>query len=401
MSVGAAPRDPARRRQWGDAARRDPGGGAPGGRRRVGRDFRSPRRARGAPPPPPRAASGRPQPGDAGATCARRAGEMERGVLVPLGGVRLGPRGERGNPGRTGARARGRTHEPASGPRGAGWGRGSLRRRGQSGAGGVRAGPMAAREWALLGDRVMGGPGRCAGGRGRARSLTWPREPRAGLLPVTAAPAWSFLPDAPLRGPPREPGNPSGRIPGAPGPAPCGARPSGERAPRGHRSGTGTKEPPGRHARAHTWPLAPTRAPRRRSALRLRSLARPPGLQLRPLPTGPRSPAQRRGRPGDARGLRGPTAALPSRAPLRGPAPCRGLSDPGRRARGGCAGRKRPQSGTGLSTRSAKEAARPRLTRGASPGSRAAPARAPRAHQRPAALLTRGEAGAVPPGPGL
>lgn len=329
MSVGAAPRDPARRRQWGDAARRDPGGGAPGGRRRVGRDFRSPRRARGAPPPPPRAAAGRPQPGDAGATCARRAGEMERGVLVPLGGGQAGATRGAGVPGRTGARARGRTHEPASGPRGAGWGRGSLRRRGQSGAGGVRAGPMAAREWALLGDRVMGWPGRCAGGGGRARSLTWPREPRAGLLPVTAAPAWSFLPDAPLRGPPREPGNPSGRIPGAPGPPPCGARPSGERAPRGHRSGTGTKEPPGRHARAHTWPLAPTRAPRRRSALRLRSLARPPGLQLRPLPTGPRSPAQRRGGHGDARGLRGPTAALPSRAPLRGPPPAEGFQTPG------------------------------------------------------------------------
>lgn len=216
----------------------------------------------------------------------------------------------------------------------------------------------------------------------------------AGLLSVTAAPAWSFLPDAPLRGPPREPGHPSGRIPGAPGPAPCGARPSGERAPRGHRSGTGTKEPPGRHARAHTWPLAPTRAPRRRSALRQRLLARPPGLQLRPLPTGPRSPAQRRGGHGDARGLRGPTAALPSRAPLRGSPPCRGLSDPGRRARGGCAGRKRPQSGTGPSTRSGRRKPRgPASLEGQVPGSRAAPARAPRAHAAACSAADAGRGG--------
>lgn len=45
-----------------------------------------------------------------------------------------------------------------------GEGAGLARHGGQSGAGGVRTGPMAVREWALLGDRVMG--------RAARRSLT-------------------------------------------------------------------------------------------------------------------------------------------------------------------------------------------------------------------------------------
>ena len=72
---------------------------------------------------------------------------------------------------------------------GPGRGRGSLCSRSQLGAGGVRAGPMAPLEWALLGDRVMGraAPGAARAATERARSLTRPRVPCAGLLSVTAA----------------------------------------------------------------------------------------------------------------------------------------------------------------------------------------------------------------------
>lgn len=74
-----------------------------------------------------------------------------------------GPRSGRAEPGRGwGGRRWGGGAEV--GGRRWGWWAGPSWSRGQSGAGGVSAGPMAAREWALLSDRVMG--------RAARRSLT-------------------------------------------------------------------------------------------------------------------------------------------------------------------------------------------------------------------------------------
>ena len=69
---------------------------------------------------------------------------------------------------------------------GVGWA-GPSRRRGQSGAGGVRAGPMAAHEWALLSDRVMG--------RAARRSLTPAEGAPGGVTAGHRSAAWPGLPN--------------------------------------------------------------------------------------------------------------------------------------------------------------------------------------------------------------
>lgn len=144
-------------------------------------------------------------------------------MFGPLWGSHYGHMGVQADP------PAGRTHKLASGPRTDDRGRGSFCRCGQLGAGGVRAGPMAAREGALLGDRVMGRPRQCAGRRGRARSLTQPRTHRPGLLPVTAARSGLPCPAPPLRGPAREPG----RTPLEQGRGRAGAPPAPRSRPRG------------------------------------------------------------------------------------------------------------------------------------------------------------------------
>lgn len=283
MSVGAAPRDPARRRQWGDAARRrrhrrrrDPargrawGGGADLVGRGLGGRWGG---ARSITPAlhfrfPPRGYAVRPHPqGRWGHVCAARGLNGTGRVWATSGwgrAVTPGPHLSLGGP------PYGRTHKPASGAGTASGGRGSFCRRGQSGAGGVRTGPMAAREGALLGDRVMGRPQRCAGRGGRARSLTQPGAHWPGLLPVTAAGDWSSLPGRPTSRGRR--GKPGGHLPSQAGIEWAHRRlpGAGRREWRGHlASGLCTDiawcdsnkgASLDRGTRARTWPLAPTRA---------------------------------------------------------------------------------------------------------------------------------------------
>lgn len=211
-------------------------------------------------------------------------------------GARRGPAGPPGTP----------TDWPAVWPRGAGpgWGgrgRDSLRRRGQSGAGGVRTGPMAAREWALLGDRVMGWAAR--------RSLT-PAEGAPGGVTAghrsAARPPQSYGPARVLHG---------------------------SRSPRVERGtdtawrGSNKGAPLGRGTRARTWPLAPTGAHTPRLKLQPCVSVHSPAhmvteLRKRPrLPdrneTDPRSRGQLRVQEGRPPSL----AAMPCRtqAPLRAP----------------------------------------------------------------------------------
>lgn len=109
MSVRAAPRDQARRRQWGDAARRrrtpglcagarqgGAGLGAPGLGGRWGGAQRHPRPTTSLPRPTPPGAA--PTHGASGATCARRAVETGRGLLGSLWGLYWGHTGGRTNP---------------------------------------------------------------------------------------------------------------------------------------------------------------------------------------------------------------------------------------------------------------------------------------------------------------
>lgn len=277
MSVGAAPRDSARRRQWGDAARRRRASGTcagarrrcrvggPGTRGALGRDAASPPPPTSAPPlrgpvarnrprrtrtrlgPSPRRASvprAAPHPRGRGATCSRRAGETGLGVFG-LHWVTLGPHG---GPVRTPAD---RCMVPRSGRADSGRGRGSPSRS-QSGAGGVRCGPMVAREWALLGDRVMG--------RAAWRSLTPDGGARMGSLSVTATRCGRSSPTVRgRRARPRAPrSRPWGRGRG---------RPSDEWALQGARDAN-------KGASLGRAPRTPRRA--HAPALRLGSLARPP-----------------------------------------------------------------------------------------------------------------------------
>lgn len=193
MSVGAAPRDPARRRRWGDArARRRPsrdpareraGGwgwawGVPGaGRagnhrpptsasRLAGPDEHAAVTEPAARLRPPCSPAARVRDGNAWATLGTTP-RPHRGSRRPHRGARTHRRAE----GRTDPSARilaADSTQPSLPARSRlrAWRGGSSN---QSGARGVRAGPMAARGWALLGDKVMGGrrggPG-CRAGRG-------------------------------------------------------------------------------------------------------------------------------------------------------------------------------------------------------------------------------------------
>lgn len=234
-----APRAPARNRRRRTRTRRGPSPGA------------APRPLPGPPPAP----SGR------GATCARRAGEAGRGCAwAPLGDHAGGTPGGWPDP-REHRRTCPRSGRAERGWRGGGRGRGLLRRRDQSGAGGVRTGPMAAREWALLGDRVMG--------RAARRSLT-PAEGAPGGVTAghrSAARRASPVPRAGARAP---------RLP-----EPAGG------AWRGHRlAWLEQRRPPGqRRSRAHVAACTHGRAHPRLEA---------PAVRLRALPSSRACPTYRR-----------------------------------------------------------------------------------------------------------
>lgn len=117
----------------------------------------------------------------------------------------------------------------------------------------MHAGPMAAREWALLGDRVMGGLAVAraawasavidpAGESRRGYCRSWPR-------------AWSCLPGAHFAGTRkrlRARRRPSGRMPAARSLAAVGRAGAA-------RTGLGAKEQ--RRARERTWLIAPALSP--------------------------------------------------------------------------------------------------------------------------------------------
>lgn len=180
------------------------------------------------------------RPRAAGATCARRAGEVGRGCAWATVGSSWGHVRGRPDP-----REDRRTDGPRIWPRGTGpgggggGGAGPSRRRGQSGAGGVRAGPMAAHEWALLSDRVMG--------RAARRSLTPAEGAPGGVTAGHRSAAWPGLPNLAGR---------RARAPLAPG-----ARGVGRGTDTNWRGANkGPPPPTGRGTRARTGPLAPAGA---------------------------------------------------------------------------------------------------------------------------------------------